>query len=120
MLTRALAAMYRRITLGDESVLTTLLSDPEPGHGLIDERTSALVCIAALIAVDAGDPAYQLEVRDALGAGASPGQVTGVLLAVARVTGSARVMSAAPKVALALGYDVDAAFEDLDTHEDER
>ena len=43
-----------------------------------------------------------------------------MLVALARVTGSALVMSAAPKLALALGYDVDAGLEDGDAREDER
>jgi alkylhydroperoxidase/carboxymuconolactone decarboxylase family protein YurZ len=57
-------------------------------------------------------PAYQREVRGALDAGASPELITAVLRAVARVAGSAAVMTAAPKLAMALGYDVEAGFED--------
>jgi hypothetical protein len=35
----------------------------------------------------------------------------GCLIAVAPIVGLARVVSAAPELALALGYDVDAAVE---------
>ena len=68
-----------------------------------------------MIISDPALPAYQREVRDALDAGASPELITAVLLAVARVAGSAVVMTAAPKVAMALGYDVDAGLEDGET-----
>ena len=37
--------------------------------------------------------------------------IVGVLIAVAQTVGLARVASAAPAVALALGYDIDAALE---------
>jgi hypothetical protein len=35
----------------------------------------------------------------------------GTLIAVAPITGVARVVAAAPEFALALGYDIDAALE---------
>ena len=60
-------------------------------------------------------PAYQCEVRDAISSGVSPEQITGVLMVIARVAGSALVMSAAPKLALAMGYDVDGGLEDAET-----
>jgi hypothetical protein len=37
-----------------------------------------------------------------------------VLLAIAPVAGLARIVAAAPEVAIALGYDVAAALEDPD------
>ena len=43
-----------------------------------------------------------------------PNRLTAVLLAVAGIAGSSLLMSAAPKLALALGYDVEAGFEDPD------
>ena len=38
-------------------------------------------------------------------------EIVGTLIAVAPTVGIARVVSAAPELALALGYDVEAAFE---------
>ena len=38
-------------------------------------------------------------------------EIVGVLIAVAPTVGLARVVSAAPELALAIGYDVDAALE---------
>jgi hypothetical protein len=42
------------------------------------------------------------------------GEIVATLGAVTPVTGAAQVVSSAPKVALALGYDVEAALESLD------
>jgi alkylhydroperoxidase/carboxymuconolactone decarboxylase family protein YurZ len=117
MLSPSQAALYRRMTLGDEAQLTAVFSGVEDVSEAIDERMTALVRLAALIAIDADAPAYQREVRHALDAGATPEQLTAVLLALARVTGSAVIMSAAPKLALALGYDVDAGLEDAEARE---
>ena len=117
MLTQSQGAVYRRLTIGDEALLASLFAMPDPLSNAIDELTSGLVRVAAVIMADPALPAYQREVRTALDAGASPAQITAVLLAVARVAGSAAVMSAAPKLALALGYDVEAALEDPDAGE---
>lgn len=117
MLTPSQAAMYRRMTIGDEALLTSLFAAEERTTDALGDRTSSLVRLAALIVADADDPAYQLEVRNAINAGASSEQITSVLLAVARVAGSSLVMSAAPKLALALGYDVQAGMEDADARD---
>jgi hypothetical protein len=53
----------------------------------------------------AGDPA-----------GATQDEVADVLLAIAPMAGLGRVVSAAPNLAAALGYDVEATLEELDDH----
>ena len=50
----------------------------------------------------------------ALAAGASNDEIVASLEAVTPVTGAARVVQCTPKIALALGYDVDAALERRD------
>ena len=47
----------------------------------------------------------------ALAAGASEDEIADVLLAIAPITGLGRIVSAAPEVAIALGYDTQAALE---------
>ena len=47
----------------------------------------------------------------ALTAGASIDEIVGTLIAVVPTVGLARAVSAAPELALALGYDVEAALE---------
>jgi 4-carboxymuconolactone decarboxylase len=63
------------------------------------------------VALDAACVSYQWGVQWALAAGATADEIVGTLMALAPVTGMARVVAAAPEVALALGYDVDAALE---------
>ena len=50
----------------------------------------------------------------ALAAGATNDEIVATLEAVTPVTGAARVVLCAPKLALALGYDVEEALEGLD------
>ena len=78
---------------------------------VIDERTAALVRVAATIAVDAAPSSFQHAVALALASGASSDEIVASVEAVTPVTGTARVVQCAPKVALALGYDVEAALE---------
>jgi hypothetical protein len=49
-----------------------------------------------------------------MAAGATEDEIADVLLAIAPVTGLGRIAAAAPDVAIALGYDVAAALEELD------
>ena len=121
MLSPSQAALYRRLTIGDETLLAALLSglpgDVAKGAPDLDACSAALVRVAALIVAGATEPAYLREVQEALANGATPAEVTGVLVAVAPITGSAHIMDAAPKLALALGYDVEAGLEDGDVRE---
>ncbi len=117
MLSSSQAALYRRLTLGDQALIASIFSGSGGGSDSLDHRTMSLVRLAALIAVDADTPAYQCEVRNAISAGVTTEQITAVLTAVARIAGSALLMSAAPKLALALGYDVDTGLEDADARE---
>jgi 4-carboxymuconolactone decarboxylase len=82
---------------------------------VIDERAEALVRVAATVAVDAALPSFQQAVSRALAAGSTAEEIVASLEAVAPVTGAARVVQCAPMVALALGYDVEAELERLDS-----
>ena len=98
-----------------ESVLAHGLRDTEASG--LDARTQAFVRVAALVAVDATPSAYMCAIEAAIAAGASLDDVVGVLVALLPSIGSDRVVSAAPKLGLALGYDVDEALEELDEAE---
>jgi 4-carboxymuconolactone decarboxylase len=102
----------RRLALRDDLYIKGLLAEEHPSvlSGL-DPGTHALVRIAALIAVDAAPPSYMSAVSAALDAGLSMEQIVETLIAVMPTVGVARVVSAAPKLGLALGYDVSEAFE---------
>lgn len=86
------------------------------GVRVLDPKTSALVRVGALAAI--GSPAICLEwsATRALAAGATEGEITDVLLAIAPLAGLGRVVTAVPGVADALGFDIEAALEDPDDH----
>jgi 4-carboxymuconolactone decarboxylase len=102
----------RRIAVHDDALLDSLAVDGGASiTSAIDEKTTALVRLAAMVAVDAAPHSFQHAVALALAAGATSDEIVASLGAVTPVTGAARVVQCAPKVALALGYDVDAALE---------
>jgi alkylhydroperoxidase/carboxymuconolactone decarboxylase family protein YurZ len=72
----------------------------------LDERTSALVKIAALIALDAPPASYGWQIANAVEAGVSAEDLLGVLRAVSPQVGGPRVVAAAPEVMLALGLSL--------------
>ena len=103
----------RSLAINDESFVRSVLGMEVDSAELcrLDPRTHALVRLAALLAVDAAPSSYQESVDAALAAGASIDEVVGTAIAIAPTVGLARVVSAAPELALALGYDVEAALE---------
>ena len=105
-----------RLAAGDEVVLRPLLTlEPEvagQGNALtggmqLAMPTRILVRLAALLAVDAPATSLRWAVEMACAHGASDEQIVAVLLAVAPTVGTARVVAAAPRLALAIGYDVE-------------
>ena len=102
----------RRLAVHDDAFLDALSVGGQASEAsAIDEKTAALVRIAATIAVDAAPYSFQHAIALALAAGATSDEIVATLGAVTPVTGAARVVQCAPKLALALGYDVDAALE---------
>src|SRR5262245_32589036 len=82
--------------------------------GRAGSKTTTLLRLAALIALGATDASYREAVHRARRASADDDDVIGVLLAVAPTVGAARVVAATAGLSLALGYDIDAAFETTD------
>ena len=106
----------RRLAMIDESFV-----QDQAGLGLgpvsistLDPKTTALLQLA--VSVTFGSPAVCQEwsTGRALAAGASEDEIADVLLAIAPVAGLGRAVAAAPEVATALGYDIDAALEEPD------
>lgn len=93
-----------------ETVLARESSNVAESH--LDEKTNALVRLGALVAVDATSPGYMWTVEAARRHGATEEEIVGCLIAALPAVGVASVVSAAPKLALALGYDVTAGLED--------
>lgn len=107
---------FRRLTLGDPGFLAMITRAEGPASDIahLDARTDALVKIAALIALDAPPSSYRTAVDAADRAGADLDDLLAVLVAVGGTVGSARLVSGAPRIALAAGYDVEAGLEHLD------
>lgn len=93
----------RRLSI-DAAALDERLAAPAPE---MDAKTRALVRIAALIAASAAQSSIHREIDDAIAAGARASEIVGVLDAVMPLLGRACIVKAAPKVALALGVDLD-------------
>ena len=72
----------------------------------LDPQALLLVRIAALAAVDAKPASYLLHVGPALEAGVTIDQVQDVLVAIAPIVGTARVMSASLAITEALGVAI--------------
>src|SRR5215469_6416951 len=105
--------ILRRLAMIDEGFVEseTGLGLGLAGVSVLDPKTAALLRVGASVAI--GSPAVCLEwsAGRALAAGATEDEIAEVLLAIASVTGLARVVAAAPDVATALGYDIAAALE---------
>jgi alkylhydroperoxidase/carboxymuconolactone decarboxylase family protein YurZ len=106
----------RRLTMIDEAFIE---DQARLGLGLngtpaMDAKSIALLRLAAAVAI--GSPGVFLEwsTGRALAAGATEDEIAEVLVAIAPVAGLSRVVAAAPEVAIALGYDVEAALEESD------
>jgi 4-carboxymuconolactone decarboxylase len=102
----------RRLAIGDDAYIEGIVSRAGRTCSGLDLKTQSLVRLGALIAVDAAPPSYLDAVDSARDAGTDDVELVGCLLAVLPALGAARVISAAPKLGLALGYDVVAALEE--------
>jgi alkylhydroperoxidase/carboxymuconolactone decarboxylase family protein YurZ len=80
--------------------------------GDLDPKVLALVQLACLIAVGGAVASYGALTEAAEDAGATITEIVAVLVGVIPVVGLPRAVAEAPKVALALGYDVEAALEE--------
>jgi alkylhydroperoxidase/carboxymuconolactone decarboxylase family protein YurZ len=102
----------RRLAIFDEGLAGAGLG---PGLGqapVLDAKTAALLQLAVSVAIGASAVCLQWSTARALAAGAAKDEIADVLLAIAPVAGLGRVVSAAPGVAAALEYDLDAALEE--------
>lgn len=107
--------LLRRLALQDKSCVKSMLAMGVNGlqaSGL-DPKVGALARLGALVAVGASTVSFQSNIDAALAAGATNDEIVAILIAVAPITGVARVTAASPKIAFSIGYDLDAAFEEF-------
>ena len=102
----------RRLAIFDEGLA-------EAGFGLdlactpaLDAKTTALLQVAVSVAIGSSAVCLQWSAARALAAGATKDEIADVLLAIVPVAGLGRIVSAAPGVAAALEYDIEAALEE--------
>jgi 4-carboxymuconolactone decarboxylase len=106
----------RRLSLSDQRYLDSQLAAlaADAGTTRLDDHCRCLARLAALFALDGAVSTYGWATSHALAAGATPDELVDLLVALAPLIGTARVVSAAPKLGLALGFDVEADIEGLD------
>jgi alkylhydroperoxidase/carboxymuconolactone decarboxylase family protein YurZ len=102
----------RLLALNDAEFARACAGAPSSEVPVLDRKTVALVRLAALIAEGAAVPSYAELSDAALDAGATPAEIVDVLVCAISVVGLPRAVAEAPKLALALGYDTDEAFEE--------
>jgi len=107
--------LLRALAAGDARSLQATLSVPPSGawppearrERVLPVQTSALVRLAALLSVGGSTNSLHWAVELATRAGAGEEEIIEVLATVAAVVGSARVVAAAPRLALAMGLDIE-------------
>ena len=109
----------RRLAINDTRYLDSILrseADPaDPFAHELDPCARSLIRLGILVALDGPPSAFEWATAEALANGATADQLVEVLIAAAPLVGSSRVVSAAPRLARALGYDIDADLEGLET-----
>jgi len=73
----------------------------------LDRNAEALVRAGALLSVGASTASLRWIVELAQSTGATDEEIFGVLVAIGPAVGLARVVAEAPRLALAMGYEID-------------
>jgi alkylhydroperoxidase/carboxymuconolactone decarboxylase family protein YurZ len=107
--------------MSDTPVLDTLaaMTAVSVEASSLGARELMLVRIAALAAVDARPGSYLANVGAAMDAGVTLEDVQGVLVAIAPIVGTARVVAASSAIAAALGFAVAVLEAELEAELDE-
>ncbi len=106
----------------DTPVLDTLadITAASVEHNSLAPRELMLSRIAALIAVDAAPASYLANAGAAEDSGVTADDIQGVMIAVAPVVGTARVVSAGGKILRALGIAIAVADAEIADDSDAR
>jgi alkylhydroperoxidase/carboxymuconolactone decarboxylase family protein YurZ len=105
-------ALLRQLADGDEQSLRQVLTPApsaadRPGGQSLDTRTATLVALGALLALDASTASLRWAVERACCTGAGADEIVAVLLSAAPAAGAAQLVASAPRLALALDFDVE-------------
>jgi alkylhydroperoxidase/carboxymuconolactone decarboxylase family protein YurZ len=83
-------------------------------RGTLPAREHVLARLAALVAVDAPTASYVMNVDSATATGVTIEDVQGLLVAVAPIVGTAKVVSASAKITEALGFVIELAVAEFE------
>lgn len=98
--------LLRRLAISDEDTLSKVLGGAfEPA--LLDPRAAALVGIAALMAMEAGEPSYGAAIAAAQAAGVEDDEILGVALGIEAAMGAVKSRAAVHLVRGMLGREAD-------------
>jgi alkylhydroperoxidase/carboxymuconolactone decarboxylase family protein YurZ len=102
--------LLRRLAINDEESVGMVLSNGAKltGGPALGPKDDLLVRLGALLALGAATSSLRTTVEHALGAGATESEIVGVLIAIGPAVGLARVVASAPRLAVAIGYDIEA------------
>jgi 4-carboxymuconolactone decarboxylase len=101
--------LLRRLALNDEQAVGSVLSRIGD-HGsapVLERKAEALIQVGALLSVGACTTSLRWTVELAQSTGATDEEIYGVLVAIGPAVGLARVVAEAPRLALAMGYEID-------------
>jgi 4-carboxymuconolactone decarboxylase len=101
--------LLRRLGASDETTVRTVMAltrDGDSHPAALTPRVRTLVRLAALVAGDAPTTSLYWAVELASGAGVADDDIINVLAIVGSEVGAQQLVSAAPRLALAIGYDV--------------
>jgi len=101
--------LLRRLALNDEKLVASVLARTagEGSPPALGRKAEALVQIGALLSVGASTTSLRWTVELAQSTGATDEEILGVLVAIGPAIGLARMVAEAPRLALALGYEMD-------------
>lgn len=104
--------LLRRLALNDEKALSRVLARQGGGEGetSLVPKVELLVQLAAFLAVGAATPLLRETVIQASAEGATDAEMVDVLVAVGPAIGLASLVASAPRLAVALGYDLENGY----------
>ena len=102
--------LLRQLALNDEPSVREVLvrGNDRVTTTRLEQKVGLLVRLGALLTLGAATSSLRVTVEQAIQAGASEPEIVDVLVTVGPAVGLARVVAAAPRLALALGYDIEA------------
>ena len=103
--------LLRRLAINDPRMVDNAPWEAGDDAREFDPKTLAFVRLAALVAVGGAAPSYGAQADAAIDAGATAADIVDVLVGVVPIVGLPCVVAAAPRLAMALGYDTEDALE---------